>query len=193
MHTKELSLSVDALFWKIALKDDEEAFRILFYNYFPSLCVFAGRYVDDKESCEDIVQDTFLKIWKKRKSLEINTSARNFLVTSVKNSCIDHLRKRETEENYRVYHAGSQGNMYTSEDIYSITELEELINASLTKLPENIRAVFEMNRFEGKSYSQIAQERNISVKTVEAHMSKALNSLRRELKDYLPFTMLFLW
>lgn len=193
MYTKELPLSVDALFWKIALKDDEEAFRILFYNYFPSLCVFAGRYIDDKESCEDIVQETFLKIWKKRKSLEINTSARNFLVTSVKNSCIDYLRRRETEENYLIYHTGFHENLYTSDDIYTVRELEEMITVSLGNLPENIRAVFEMNRFEGKTYPQIAEECNISVKTVEAYMSKALKQLRVELKDYLPFSMLFLW
>lgn len=193
MYVNKTELSVDALFLKIALNDDEGAFRTLFYNFFPSLCVFANRYIDDKENCEDIVQETFLKIWKKRKSLEINVSARNFLITSVRNSCIDYQRRKETEENYRVYHTHFADNLYASDDIYTVKELEEMISDSLAKLPENIRAVFEMNRFEGKTYSQIAEENNISVKTVEAYMSKALKLLRIELKDYLPFAILFLW
>lgn len=193
MYVNETELSVDVLFLKIALKDDEEAFRTLFYHFFPSLCVFANRYVDDTDTCEDIVQETFLKIWKKRKSLEINVSARNFLITSVRNSCVDYQRKKETEENYKVYHSHFVENVYVSEDLYTIRELEEMINNSLNKLPENMRTIFEMNRFEGKTYVQIAEENNISVKTVEAYMSKALKLLRVELKDYLPFTILFLW
>jgi len=193
MALNETQLSVDSLFWKIALKDDEEAFRLLFYNFFPPLCVFAARYIPDKETCEDIVQEVFLKIWKNRKRLEINTSARNFLVTAVKNSCIDHQRKRDTEENYRTYQSLLNHQMMTSDDIYTIRELEEMIHESLNKLPDNIRLVFEMNRFEGKTYSEIASQLNISVKTVEAYMSKALKILRVELKDYLPFVILFLW
>lgn len=192
-YINETEPSVDVLFLKIALKDDEGAFRTLFYNFFPSLCVFANRYVDDKNTCEDIVQETFLKIWKKRKSLEINTSARNFLVTSVRNSCIDYQRKKETEESYRVYHTRFTDNLSASDDIYTIRELEAMISSSLNKLPDNVRGVFEMNRFEGKTYTQIAEENNISVKTVEAYMSKALKLLRVELRDYLPFVALFLW
>jgi len=193
MHVNESAISVDALFWKIALKDDEDAFRTLFYNYFPPLCVFAGRYISDKETCEDIVQDTFLGIWKKRKSLDIATSARNFLITCVKNNCIDYQRKRESESNYRTYQTNLNNPLYTSEDIYTINELEEIINSSLKKLPQHIRYVFEQNRFEGKTYNEIAKECNLSAKTIESYMSKALKHLRIELKDYLPFVSLFLW
>jgi len=192
MHVTESPISVDALFWKIALKDDEDAFRTLFHNYFPPLCIFAGRYISDKETCKDIVQDTFLGIWKKRKSLDIATSARNFLITCVKNNCIDYQRKQNTESNYRTYQIDLNPNLFT-DDIYTINELEDIINSSLKKLPEHIRYVFEQNRFEGKTYNEIAKECNLSVKTIESYMSKALKHLRIELKDYLPFITLFLW
>jgi RNA polymerase sigma-70 factor (ECF subfamily) len=184
-------VDVGYLFRRIALKDDEEAFRSLFFDFFPSLCVFAHRYIECWETCEDIVQETFFKIWKNRKEIEINVSGRNFLITSVRNSCIDYLRKQETELSWRQK-AMMNKTGYSTEDIYAGIELEHILTNALSKLPENIRIVFEMNRFEGKTYTAIAAEQNISVKTVEAYMSKALKQLRIDLKDYLPFLFLFL-
>lgn len=192
MEEKEIN-SIDSLFWKIALKDDEIAFRTLFFQFFSPLCVFAHRYIDSWESCEDIVQETFFKIWKNRKNIEINTSSRNFLITSVKNSCIDFLRKQETEQNWQQKEIENNSSYYTSGDIYSTIELEQMLTAALAKLPDNIRIVFEKNRFEGMTYAEIATEHHISVKTVEAYMTKALKHLRVELKDYLPLIILLLW
>lgn len=186
------STTIDRLFWKIALKDDEQAFRTLFFQFFSPLCVFAHRYIESRPTCEDIVQETFFKIWKNRKGIEINTSSRNFLITSVRNSCIDYLRKQETELHWQQREMENKPE-YASEDLYSMIELEEMLNVALAKLPENIRTVFEENRFDGKTYSEIAREHQISVKTVEAYMSKALKHLRLELKDYLPFILLMLW
>ena len=189
---KEIS-SIDSLFWRIAIKDDEIAFRTLFLQFFSPLFVFAHRYVDRWETCEDIVQETFFKIWKNRKNIEINTSSRNFLITSVKNTCIDFLRKQETEQNWQQKEIENNTSWYTSGDIYSTIELEQMLSAALAKLPDNIRIVFEKNRFEGMTYTEIAAEHNISVKTVEAYMTKALKHLRVELKDYLPLIILLLW
>ena len=189
---KEIS-SIDSLFWRIAIKDDEIAFRTLFFKFFSPLCVFAHRYIDRWETCEDIVQETFFKIWKNRKNIEINTSSRNFLITSVKNTCIDFLRKQETEQNWQQKEIENNTSWYTSGDIYSTIELEQMLSAALAKLPDNIRIVFEKNRFEGMTYTEIAAEHNISVKTVEAYMTKALKHLRVELKDYLPLMLLLLW
>jgi len=186
------SAVIDQLFWRIALKDDEDAFRTLFFEFFSSLCVFAHRYIDDWATCEDLVQDTFFKIWKNRKSIEINTSSRNFLITSVRNSCIDYLRRQDSARAWQEKEIKDKIE-YTSDDLYSHIELEQMLTVALSKLPENIREVFEMNRFDGKTYREIAEEKNISVKTVEAHMTKALKVLRVELKDYLPLIILLLW
>lgn len=184
--------SIDSLFWRIAIQDDEIAFRTLFFQFFSPLCVFAHRYIDSWETCEDIVQETFFKIWKNRKNIVINTSSRNFLITSVKNTCIDYLRKQETEQNWQQKEIENNTSWYTSGDIYSTIELEQMLSAALAKLPDNIRIVFEKNRFEGMTYSQIAAEHNISVKTVESYITKALKHLRIELKDYLPLMILLL-
>lgn len=184
--------TLDKLFWRIALKDDESAFRTLFFQFFSPLCVFAHRYIERRETCEDIVQETFFKIWKNRKGIEINTSTRNFLLTSVRNSCIDYLRKQETEQNWQQREI-AKSSAYTNDDLYSVVELEQMLNAALAKLPDKVRVVFEQNRFDGKTYSEIALEHQISVKTVEAYMTKALKHLRIELRDYLPLVLLLLW
>lgn len=191
MKQQEIN-TIDSLFWKIAIKDDEIAFRTLFFQFFSPLCVFAHRYIDSWETCEDIVQETFFKIWKNRKNIEISTSSRNFLITSVKNSSIDYLRKQETELNWQQKEIERNSSTYTSGDIYSTIELEQMLSSALAKLPDNIRIVFEKNRFEGMTYTEIATEHNISVKTVEAYMTKALKHLRVELKDYLPLIILLL-
>ena len=81
---------------------------------------------------------------------------------------------------------------YTQE-LYTTVELEHLLNVALTKLPEAVASTFRRNRFDGKTYAEIAEEKQLSVKTIEAYMMKALKFLRSELRDYLPFLMLFLY
>lgn len=184
--------TIDQLFWRIALKDDEDAFKVLFFDFFPTLCVFAHRYIEDWSTCEDIVQETFLKIWKSRKAIEINTSSRNFLVTSVRNLCIDHLRKQDSASIWQEREL-MRNRIDSTEDLYSHIELEEMLTEALSKLPDSVREIFELNRFEGKTYKEIAEQKNISIKTVEAQMTKALKTLRIELKDYLPILVLLLW
>lgn len=192
MKNTDSHIEIDSLFWKIALNDDKEAFRKLFTDFFAPLCVYAHRFVEDLSISEDLVQDVFFNLWKNRKSLEIRTSTRNFLVTNVKNSCIDYLRRKEVEARYTAAQSQNTDSIYDTEDLYIISELEENINKALIKLPDKIRIVFEMNRFQDLTYAEIAQQKEISVKTVEAYMTKALKHLREELKDYLPFILLFL-
>ena len=98
--------TIDKLFWNIAVNDDENAFKTLFFQFFSPLCIFAHRYIERWETCEDVVQESFLKIWENRKSIRIETSARNFLVTSVRNNCIDYLRKQELELAWKQWKIG---------------------------------------------------------------------------------------
>lgn len=193
IYPKE-KMAIDHLFMKIAVHDDEFAFGELFHLFFSSLCFFAFRYIPEKETCEDIVQDTFFKIWKNRKHINIETSGRNFLITSVRNNCIDYIRKKELEETFR-HHRKMEGDRegVSKDDLYSVVELKELIDKAMEKLPPTIREVFELNRFEGLTYSEIALKYNVSVKSVETYMSKALKILRTQLKDYLTPSFIFLF
>lgn len=183
---------LDNLFRRISFNDDQEAFKKLFFDFYPSLCLYAGRYISSPETCEDIVQDSFFNLWKNRKKIEITSSFRNLLITSVKNNCLDYLRKQSVRQGYVYNHSVSEiyGGPDTPEAIYTVYELEEMLNSALDQLPENVVRAFKMSRFDKMTYNQIAEEMCISSKTVESYISKALKILRIELKDYLPLTLI---
>ena len=175
---------IDELFKRVLFQGDEDAFQMIFYDFFAPLCVFAHRYIESMEDCEDLVQEVFYRIWKKRKQLHIEFSARHFLMVCVRNACVDFLRKQEVEVHGREYY---QQNIHVEEeDIYTTRELEQLLESALAKLPEQAASIFRLNRFSGKTYAEIAEEKQISVKTVEAYMTRTLKFLRKELNDYLP-------
>ncbi|SCD18968.1 RNA polymerase sigma-70 factor [Proteiniphilum saccharofermentans] len=183
------SAVLENLFRRIAFQDDQEAFKELFFDFYPALCVFAQRYISSPEACEDIVQDTFFHLWKNRKKIEITSSFKNLLITSVKNNCTDYLRKQSVRQYYAEKQAVS-ATTDTPEVIYTIGELEQMLHTALKQLPENVRRAFELSRFENMTYNQIAEEMSVSPKTIEAYISKALSVLRAELKDYLPLVLL---
>lgn len=182
---------IDELFKKVTENDDRKAFRALFFQFYSPLCVFAGRYVDNDMACEDIVQEVFFRIWERRKRIFVASSFRNFIVTMVRNGCIDYLRKREQESSWMQWKL-DVASEESCGDVYTMQELQVLLKGALEKLPDSVRTSFVMNRFEGKKYAEIAEVQQISVKTVEAHISKALKLLRTELKDYLPVLLILL-
>jgi len=187
-------LRYDRLFSKAALLDSEEAFKELFFEFFPTLCVYASNIVGDNETARDIVQEVFFKIWKNRKKIEMESSFRNFIVTAVRNQCTDILRKRTVIDRFATRSPSTmEPSEQSPEEIYTINELEQIIGKAIQKLPPNIREAFEMNRFKGMTYNEIAQQMSLSPKTIEAYISKALSILRVELKDYLPLFFLIFY
>lgn len=183
---------IDHLLWNISVNDDEAAYRSLFEHYYAALCLFAKRYVEDRDVREDIVQDVFFNIWDKRKSISTHISARNYLVTCVKNVSLNYLRKQGYIQDYQkkiidnppIYSNGE-------EDLYMLNELETLLEQTLAKLPPEYRMAFEMSRLEEKSMDEIAETMGVSVRTVERYRNKALDILKKELKDYLPILLFF--
>lgn len=180
------ALDVDLLLYNISTQDDEYAFRRLFESYYPALCLYAKRFIEEKQTREDIVQDVFFSVWENRKRIHIQTSARPYLVTCVRNHCLNFLRRKNMEsydivggENLPAY--AENGN-----DLYTLSELQQLLTDALAKLPETYRRVFELNRFEEKSYGEIAETLHLSTRTVERYKNKAIEILKKELKDYLP-------
>lgn len=180
----------DTLYLKIVLEDDHDAFKELFFEFYPSLCVFAGRYISSKEICEDIVQDVFYNLWKNRKTIGIHSSIRNFLLTSVRNRCADYHRRQSSHSKY----LDNLSSIYFSEapdEVYTIKELKEILQTALQKLPLNVQKAFNMSRSQNMTYKEISIEMEISPKTVESYISHALKFLREELKDYISIALLF--
>lgn len=167
-------------------KLDEESFEKLFKTYFSSLTLFAMKYVPDLDAAKDIVHGVFLNLWERRNQTKADASLKSYLFTSVYNRSLNYVR------DHKKFRQGllSDVDLESSEDDVTAGieagELESRITLALDLLPEKCRQVFTLNRFEGLKYKEIAAKLNISLKTVEAQMSKALRVLRTELVDYLP-------
>ena len=178
------------------LKDgDKKIFEEIYRLYYSPLCFYCMRYVGDMEEAKEIVQRLFLKIWIKRDRIEINTSLKSYLYRAVQNYALNYLQQQKIKQKYIIdkTHFPAQpsenGQLKLEEE-----ELKKVIKNAISKLPEKRRKIFELSRFEDMKYNQIAEHLAISVKTVEAQMSKSLQYLRIVLKEYLTIWLLqILW
>jgi len=171
-------------------KSEKSAFEEIYYDFFGLMFHLSLQYIHEERISEEIVQDTFLKLWEIRETLNEDFNIRNFLYTITKNNCLNYLRNQKTalkhQENLKYLEM--QFNYEALERLGSFIEFEELrtkIEKALAALPDNLRETFMLSRFEEIPYKEIALKQSISIKTVEAHMTKALKILRHELKDYL--------
>jgi RNA polymerase sigma-70 factor (ECF subfamily) len=172
-------------------KFSNQDFENLFKDFFTPLCYFARKYVSDIDSAKEIVHDVFINLWEKRDSIDPEKSIKSYLYTSVNNRCLNHIRdnKKFDKENTEIELINEEHNS-VSTDSMEEDELKAKINKSINNLPEKCRKVFVLSRYEELKYHEIAERLEISVKTVEAQMSKALKILRENLKEYVMLIIL---
>ena len=160
-------------------------FDYFFDKYYRGLCVYAYRILKSSSEAEDLVQDFFVRVLENRATISIETSVKSYFIRSVHNRCLDNLAHKKVKINHEQFRL----KMMNEEDMHEYplldSELTLLIERAIQHLPDGIRETFMTNRFEGLSYQQIAKQENISVKTVEYRISKALSILRKDLGDYL--------
>ncbi|QGY45020.1 RNA polymerase sigma-70 factor [Maribellus comscasis] len=168
---------------------EERAFDFIFRKYYKALCAQAVAYVSDLDIAQSQVQECFIKLWEKRSNAAKIENIASYLSLMVRNQCIDYLRKSKSIANLHQK-TGVENVQNTTGDTVLYHEFEEKLIIALASLPERSREAFEYSRFEGLSYTQIAERMGISVKAVEGLMSRALKVLRVELKDYLPIVII---
>lgn len=165
------------------------AFDYFFDRYYQGLCVYAYRILKSNSEAEDLVQDFFVRILENRKNIFIATSVKSYFLRSVHNRCLDNLAHQKVKMNHEQFRL----KMMSEDDLHEYplldSELTRQIELAIQKLPDGIRETFVLNRFEGFTYQQIATRENISVKTVEYRISRALAILRKDLGDYLFFLL----
>lgn len=183
----------DQLQIKALSEGDITAFEMLFRTYYQPLCSYAYSFLQDKEDAEEIVQSTFLLVWEKRDALAIRTAVKPYLYAMVRNACLNVLKHEKIKQRYAgdEIALADRGHDSVSHTVAG-NELEYRIKIAMDELPEQCRMVFKLSRFEELKYSEIAEQLNISVKTVENHMGKALRIMREQLKDYLPLVIVIL-
>ena len=134
---------------------------------------------------EEIVQDLFYTLWKDRSDLHIVLSVKSYFYMAIRNQSLQYLEHLQVRERYRRKIAAGEtpeSDQHDSpQEILEYKELEQRLDLALEALPKRRRDIFRMNRFEGKKYEQIALEMAISVKTVEAEISKALHVIRKRI------------
>ena len=164
-------------------KGDIKAFEALFREYYVPLCQFAIKYVNDKDNAEEIVQDFFYQYWKNKETMAVPQSLKAYMYVSVRNNCLNHLRNQNVRQKYAMQIAEnlSENSEYSLQPTLEIKELQYRIDEILNDLPERCSLIFRMSRYEGLKYREIAEALSVSVKTVEANMGKALQSLREKL------------
>ena len=161
------------------------AFEELFNLYCQQLINFSRNYVKDKQIAENVVQDVFVSVWQNRTNLDPNKMIKAYLFTAVKNNSLKHLRHLNIENK------GIEENLpFKSDDERPDKKLDEKeielkIHQAINELPEKCMEIFKMNRFENLKYTEIAAILDISIKTVETQMGRALKKLRERLKPYL--------
>ncbi len=164
---------------------DEAAFDALFRGWYAPLVQFAERMLRDRDAAEEVVQDVMLELWKRRDSLVIQGSPQAYLFQSTRNRSLNRLRhlKVESREDFDTDTLPATS---SSEAAASESEIERVLHETIESLPPRCRQVFEMNRFQGLKYTEVADALDISVKAVEAHMARALRTLRERLAPWLP-------
>lgn len=182
---------IDQLALRIKL-GDEQAFELLYRKFYARLCAFANKFLNDSEVAQEIVQDVFTKIWEGREDIDPEDSIKSYLFKIAQNLSINNLRRKKVESRYIEIYKLIYIEQHEHSGLESLLakELEENISKSIANLPTQCRKIFVLSRSEGLKYKEIAETLDISIKTVEAQMSKAFRSLRIELSDY--FTILLL-
>ncbi|CAG5072709.1 hypothetical protein DYBT9623_04270 [Dyadobacter sp. CECT 9623] len=160
-------------------------YELLFRQYYGSLCSHAARYVYTREVAEDLVSEVFYTFWKNQAYLQINTSFRAYLFASVRYKALNYLKwEFFKEDHFELQEDGETGGTPEPDQILEYDELYMYIEKIAASLPPQCRKVFLLNRFEGKSYAEIAKAMGVSVKAIEGHMSKALAVFRKALTAY---------
>lgn len=156
------------------------------------MCAYANNFLKDIDAAEEVAQEVLYKLWTNRQNIEISSSIQSYLFRAVRNSCLNVIKHVDIREDYKVHNERviQQEEVYGEDEII-VSELEQRISSAIDQLPVERKKVFIMSRYDGLKYKEIAEKLGISVKTVENQMGSALKHLRSELKDYMPWLILF--
>lgn len=178
--------------FELIKNSDRNAYEQLFKMYYTPLVSFARNIIRDTDAAEDLVQEVFVKIWERKHTIEIKTSVKAYLYMAVKNHCLNKLKTEQRNAFLNDEMADDVRVATNNTEEYSNTiELSKHIDNALNLLPPKCAVIFKMSRFEDKTYKEIAESLELSVKTVENQMGKALSIMRGALSPYL--NQVYLW
>ena len=171
---------------------DRRAFEYYFKEYYNSIVGFAIQFIGDKDKAGSIAQDAFIKLWENREKVQKINGIRSFLYTSVKTDCLNLIRHNKVVRKYESKQLQARESSLHTEilnslnfDSVTFSELESLIEKSIEELPDKCKLVFVKKRFENKKNKEIADELGITLKAVEANITRATKFLKLRLSHYV--------
>ena len=160
----------------------ESTYEQLFKEFYQPLSVFACSYLEDLESGKELVQELFVHLYEKRKTLVITTSLKSYLYQSVRNRCLNHIKHQQVKKAHQDNMKSQFETADSLEDIIRESELEHMIFKVVEQLPPQCRKIFTMSRVNGLNNGEIAEQLELSKRTVETQISNALKVLREKIK-----------
>jgi RNA polymerase sigma-70 factor (ECF subfamily) len=181
-------------------KGDITSFELLYMEMQPKMYAFSRKFIDNPEEARDVVQEVFSEFWERKTKLDIKSSLKSYLFSMLHNKCLNIIRDKKTHERYASYaelkikeaellHYNAAFESHSS--IY-LTDINTLLDKGIQDLPENCREIFILSRIKGLDNKQIADQLNLSIRTVENQIYRALKSLKENLADYLTIICLLL-
>jgi len=169
---------------------EDKAYRRLYQEHYDVLCRVAYRYVEDIVIAESMVEDVIVHLWEVRNNIQIKVSLRSYLLSAVRNRCLNYLQETAQQHEQTFSSLGDEERNYIGRFLDTSSELEEeelvcLVIQAINRLPEESRHVFLLSREKEMTYDQIAQEIGISTNTVKYHIKQSLALLRKDLGPYL--------
>lgn len=167
-----------------------KVFEALFRQHYSPLCLYAAGITGSVEAGEEIVEELFYVFWKDREKLQLFHSIKSYLYGAVRNEALQYCEHREVRNRHRdkVLADSDIEAAYNPQEQLEYEELQALVNRTLAKLPQRRLRIYQLHRMGGKKYAEIATLLSLSVKTVEAEMTKALKVLRKEIENYIETT-----
>lgn len=164
----------------------ESAYAFLFKEYYEILTLFANKYIEDIETSKEIVQDLFVQLYERRDKIDIEISLKSYLFRSIHNRCLNHINSLKIKKKYADLHKSkAEWSINDIEEEIGYTELQSFLSKAIKELPPKCRMIFTMNRYQGLSNAEIADKLDLSKRTVETQISKALKILRGKMEPYL--------
>ena len=172
----------DNSLWENVKLGDIKSYELLFRHYYPTLCIFAKKYTNDLTTAREIIQDLFIHLWEHRERLRINTSFKAYIYQAARFNSIRRIENARLS-NITLDEIPEQESEFF--DFMEYAELQEQILKAIESLPPQCSKIFKLSRFEQLTYIQIAKQLNLSVKTIEAQISKALRVIQHSIEGYL--------
>lgn len=182
----------DFLFIEKLKKGDYDAYTLLMSDYYNNLCGYANLFTKDPSKSEDIVQNVFVKLWVYRKKIDSNIPIKRYLHKSVYNEFIDQYRKNKSVISLEEKHLKAI-NTVIDNNSFDIEKLMIRVNDEIEKLPEKCKRVFILNKKEGLTHDEIAEYLQISIKTVEGHITRAFKILNQKLGKKIKSILIILF